>query len=194
LNALHLLRTAEVEAGQRVVIHGAGGSIGTMAVQIARAWGAEVTAVDHGDKLPALRGLGAARVVDYTNEDFTRLGDVYDAIIDVAGNSPFRRSLGCLRAGGRYVHGNASLGTMIRRLCLPFSVRRSKRVRIALTEYRREDLEYLLELTRSGKLTPVVDRCYPLDEVVAAHRYVESGRKIGNVVLQIDKHEEGNRR
>ncbi|MEQ8859937.1 MAG: NAD(P)-dependent alcohol dehydrogenase [Pseudomonadales bacterium] len=183
LNALHFLRTARVAAGQKVVIYGAGGSIGTMAVQLAGVMGAEVTAVDAGYKLDALRALGAATVVDYQEEDFTGRGDVYDAIVDVVGQSPFQRCLRVLREGGCYVHGNASTRTMLRRL---WASRQSGRnVRIALTGYRSDDLRYLTGLVESGRLRVVVDRCFPLADVVDAHRYVETGRKIGNVVLDI---------
>ena len=111
---LHLTRKANIRPGQRILIVGAGGSIGTYAVQIAKSLGAEVTAVDSAEKLDMLRAIGADHVVDYTREDFTRSGQVYDAIIDVVGKSPFSGSLRALKPGGVYVLGNPGLGATIR--------------------------------------------------------------------------------
>lgn len=183
LNALDFLRTANVKPGDKILLHGAAGSIGTMAVQLAKVMGAEVTAIDSTHKLETLKAIGADHVIDYTQEDFTRNGVIYDAIIDFAGKSPFARSLKSIKPGGYYVHGNAPALTMIRRI---WASRMSGRnVRIALTAYKQENLDYLRELLAAGRVKPVIDRCYPLDEIVEAHRYVDSGRKAGNVVLTI---------
>lgn len=183
LNALDFLRIARVKPGDKVLLHGAAGSIGTMAVQLARVMGAEVTALDTSAKLPMLASIGASHVIDYTREDFSQNGVLYDAVIDFAGKSPFTRSLRSIREGGYYVHGNGSAWTMVRRI---WASRLSGRnVRIALTAYRQENLDYLCALLADGKIKPVIDRQYALDEVVEAHRYVESGRKAGNVVLTI---------
>jgi NADPH:quinone reductase-like Zn-dependent oxidoreductase len=114
INGLHFLKRANVQAGQKVLINGAGGSIGTYAVQIAKSFGAEVTAVDSAEKLAMLRSIGADDIIDYTQEDFTRNGEIYDVIIDVVGKSSFSRSVRALEPNGRYVLGNPSISGMIR--------------------------------------------------------------------------------
>src|SRR4028118_1100199 len=114
LNALHYLKKGNVQGGQKVLIQGAGGSIGTFAVQLARYFGAEVTAVDSTNKLAMLRSIGADHVIDYTQEDFTRRRETYDVIIDVIGRSSFSGSLRALKPNGRYILGNASLSARIR--------------------------------------------------------------------------------
>jgi len=178
LNALHFLRVGQVGPGKKVLLYGAGGSIGTMAVQLASLMGAEVTAVDRGDKLATLRKLGAHRVIDYQREDFTASGERFHAIVDLPGKSPYRRTIGMLAPGGRYVLGNASAFAMLR------SLGRS-RVKVALTGYRPADLRYLRDCLASNDIRAVIDRCFALDDIVQAHRYVESGQKVGNVVLII---------
>lgn len=177
-NALHFLRLGGVGPGTKVLLYGAGGSIGTLAVQLACRMGAEVTAVEDGTKLAALRELGAHHVIDYQREDFTRNGERYDVIVDIPGKSPFRRSLGALVADGRYVLGNASAFAMLRSLA-------HRRVKIAFAGYVPADLGYLRDRLAANDIRAVIDRRFPLDQVVAAHHYVESGRKIGNVVLSM---------
>jgi len=183
MNALHFLRIANVQSGQRILINGAGGSIGTYAVQIARSFGAEVTAVDSAEKLAMLRSIGAEHVMDYTQKDFTRSGETYDAIIDVVGKSSFSGSVRSLKQNGCYVLGNPGLSGMIRGRWI--SRTSGKKVLFEPASYRTEDFAFLKELIAAGKIKPVIDRRYPLEETAEAHRYVETGQKKGNVVITV---------
>jgi NADPH:quinone reductase-like Zn-dependent oxidoreductase len=185
INGWHFLKTANVQSGESVLIHGAGGSIGTYAVQIARRLGAEVTVVDSGEKLDMLRSIGADHVIDYTQEDFTRSGETYDVIIDVAGKSPFSRSVGVLKPKGRYILGNASLLGIIRARVTPMTAQ--KKAIVAIADYKTEDYRFLIELIEAGKLRSIIDRRYPLEQIAEAHRYVDTGRKKGNVVITVQK-------
>jgi len=183
LNALHFLRKGNVQRGQKVLINGACGGIGTIAVQLARLSGAEVTAVDSASKLNVLRSLGADKAVDYMQEDFTRNGERYDVIIDIVGKSPFKRSVKSLTKNGRYVLGNPRLPGMLKGIWT--SLFSSKKVIVALAGYKTEDLEYLKDLIEQGKIKAVIDRNYPLDQISEAHTYVETGMKTGNVVINV---------
>jgi NADPH:quinone reductase-like Zn-dependent oxidoreductase len=181
LEALHFLRRSNVRRGESLLINGAGGSIGTLALQLAKHYGAEVTAVDSTHKLPMLRELGADHVVDYTQEDFTRLGRTYDIIFDVVGKSPFSRSLQALRRGGRFLLGNPRVATLMRGW---WAAKTSdKQVIFAASEPRGADLMLVAELAAAGTLKPIVDRTYPLAQAAIAHRYVETGQKTGSVAL-----------
>lgn len=186
LNALYFLRTGNVGPGQRVLLFGAGGSIGTMAIQLAKLMGAHVTAVDSGDKLAVLTQIGADAVIDYRTTDFTQTGQSWDVVFDLPGKSHFRQSLGAIRPGGYYILGNASVPAMFRRL---FGRKYGRKVRVALANYRAADMQYLQQRLAAGEVRPVVDREFDLDDVVAAHQYVESGAKTGNVVLRCGAHE-----
>jgi NADPH:quinone reductase-like Zn-dependent oxidoreductase len=186
LNALHFLRKSNTRKGQKVLINGAGGSIGTYAVQIAKLWGAHVTCVDRTDKLDMLISIGSDQVIDYTKEDFTTKGETYDIIIDVVGKSSFSRSVRSLGRNGRYVLGNPRLAGMIRGLWT--SLTTGKKVISKLASYTTEDLNYLRDLIEEGRLKSVIDRRYPLEHVPEAHTYVEEGRKKGNVVITIGRH------
>jgi NADPH:quinone reductase-like Zn-dependent oxidoreductase len=183
IEALHYLRQANIQRGQQVLINGAGGSIGTIAVQFATSRGAEVTAVDSTGKLDMLRSIGAGRVIDYTHEDFTRSGETYDVIFDVAGKSPFSRSLRSLKPDGYYLLGNPSLGHRLR--SRGASLTGSKKVIAGTASYQSEALIFLRELVEAGKLRPVIDRIYPLEQAAEAHRYVETRQKKGCVVVKV---------
>jgi len=183
LNALHFLRKGNVRQGQKVLINGACGGIGTMALQIAKALGAEVTAVDSAEKLDVLRSLGADKVIDYMQQDFTRTGELYDVIIDVFGNSPFSRSIKSLKQNGRYILGNPRLPGILKGLWT--SMVSDKKVVVALAAYKTADLVYLKDMIERGKITAVIDSSYPLEQVSVAHAYVETGQKKGNVVLTV---------
>lgn len=183
LNALHFVRKGSVGKGQSVLINGAAGSIGTFAVQIAKILGARVTAVDSTNKLDMLRSIGADSVIDFTREDFTRKGETYDVIIDVVGKSSYSRSVRSLNQNGRYVLGNPRFAGFFRGLWT--SMTSSKTVIAALTGYRTEDLLTLKELIEAGKIRTVIDRRYPLEQIADAHRYVETGRKTGHVVITV---------
>jgi NADPH:quinone reductase-like Zn-dependent oxidoreductase len=183
LEALHFLRQANIQPGERVLINGAGGSIGTIGIQLARYYGAEVTAVDSAEKLEMLRSIGAKHVIDYAAQDFTQTGEMYDVIFDVAGKSPFARSVESLRENGRYLLANPSMADRMR-ASRPGGTR-NQRVIVGSAGQRSEDLEYLKQLIEAGKIKPVIDRYYSLEQVAEAHHYVESGRKKGNVIITI---------
>ena len=173
------------QTGQKVLILGAGGSIGTMAVQLAKFYGAKVTAVDSTEKLDMLLSIGADHVIDYTREDFTRNGKIYDAIYDVVGKSPFSRSIRSLQANGRYLLGNPGLSQMVRGRWT--SMTNSRKVIFGAGSRNVSDLLFLKNLIEAGKLRSVIDRRYPLEQVAEAHRYVETGRKKGNVVITLEQ-------
>jgi len=183
INGLHFLRTANVQPGERVLINGAGGSIGTYAVQIAKSFGAEVTCVDSAEKLAMLRSIGADHVIDYKQEDFTKSGETYDVIIDVVGKSSFSGSVRALKPNGRYILGNVSLSGMIRGRWTPMTS--GKKVIVALADYQAEDYAFLKELIEAGKVKAIIDKRYPLEQTAEAHRYVEKGHKKGNVVITV---------
>ncbi len=183
INGLHFLKVANVQSGERVLINGAGGSIGTYAVQIARSLGAEVTAVDSAEKLAMLRSSGADHVIDYKQEDFTRSGETYDVIIDVIGKSSFSGSVRALKPNGRYVLGNPSLSGMVRGRWTPMTS--EKKVIVAVASYKTEYYTFLKELIEAGKLKSIIDRRYSLEQTAEAHSYVEKGHKKGNVVITV---------
>jgi 2-desacetyl-2-hydroxyethyl bacteriochlorophyllide A dehydrogenase len=185
LNALHFLRKGNIKSGEKVLINGACGGIGTIAVQLAKAYGAEVTAVDCASKLGILLSLGADKVIDYQQEDFTSNGEHYDIIIDVVGKSPFSRSVKSLKKNGRYILGNPRLPAVLKGIWV--SLVSDKKVIAALAAYRPEDLDYLKDMIEQGKIKAVIDRSFPLEKISEAHAYVESGRKAGNVVINIDQ-------
>jgi NADPH:quinone reductase-like Zn-dependent oxidoreductase len=183
LSALTCLRRAGLRAGQTIVVYGASGSIGTAGVQLARHFGADITAVCNTKNLELVRSLGADRVLDYTQEDFTRNGETYDVVFDAVGKLSFRRCKGSLKSGGIYVATdglrNLPLGVWTSRFG-------DKKVALPLPNWKREDVLFLKELIESGGYRPVVDRVYPLEDVVEATRYVETQQKTGNVVLTLD--------
>jgi NADPH:quinone reductase-like Zn-dependent oxidoreductase len=184
LEALHALRKGKLRSGQNLLIIGAGGSIGTYAVQLARHFGAEVTGVDRTDKLDMLRSIGAQRVLDYTREDYTKSGETYDVILDVVGKSSFSGCIRSLKENGRYLISNPDLWQMMRgRLT---SLTGSKKVLFETASPRVEDLDFLKDLLEAGSIRPIIDRSYPLDQAAEAHRYVEGGHKKGNVVISLE--------
>jgi len=185
LEALHSLRKANIQNGQKVLIIGAGGSIGTCAVQLAKHYGAEVTAVDKTGKLEMLRWIGADHVIDYTQEDFTKSGQTYDVIFDTVGKSSFSGSLRSLKENGTYLNANPGLlGTVRRRWT---SKRSSKRVIPWTAGYTANNLLVLKELIEAGAIEAIIDRRYPLEQIAEAHRYVETGHKKGNVVITVEQ-------
>jgi NADPH:quinone reductase-like Zn-dependent oxidoreductase len=187
LEAWRLLRRGNVQSGEKVLINGAGGSIGTFAVQIAKYYGAEVTGVDSAGKLDMLRSIGSDQVIDYAREEFTKNGQVYDVIFDVIGKSPFSRSIRSLSENGRYLLGNPGLSHMVRGRWV--SWRSSKKVVFGASGQSMEDLLSLKELAEGGRIRSVIDRKYPLERMVEAHRYVDTGDKKGNVVITVEHNE-----
>ena len=188
LESLHYLRQADIRPGQQVLIIGAGGSIGTIGVQLAKRFGAEVTAVDSTKKLDMLRSIGADHVIDYTKEDFTKDGATYDVILDVVGKTSIARGMKCLTDRGIYLMANPRISKMLRGRLATWGTR--KKLVSGNVVYSTERLEYLKGLVEEGKVRVVIDRTYPLEETAEAHRYVETGRKIGNVIITV---REGNR-
>ena len=186
LNALHYIRLANLQSGHKILIKGASGCFGTYAVQLAKLQGAVVTGVDSTDKLGILKELGADHVIDYTAEDFTRNGEKYDVIFDVVGNSSISKAMNSLKPKGRYI---LATPWVIRVLQGKWSALTSKKKFIfTLAKYKAEDLIYLKDLIESGKLKPVIDRKYPMEQMVEAHKYVEKGSKVGNVAITVNGH------
>ncbi|MFC2106086.1 NAD(P)-dependent alcohol dehydrogenase [Candidatus Bipolaricaulota bacterium] len=183
LESLHYLRKANIQRGQTVLIIGAGGSIGTLGVQLAKYFGAEVTGVDSAAKLDMLRSIGADYVIDYTQEDFTESAEVYDAIFDVVGKTPIARAISCLSDTGTYLMANPRVSKILRGR---FAARgTNKKIVFGNVVYSTEQLDYLKSLVDDGELRIVVDRTYPLEETAEAHRYVETGQKLGNVIITV---------
>jgi NADPH:quinone reductase-like Zn-dependent oxidoreductase len=182
--ALHLIREANIQAGQKILVIGAGGTIGTYAVQIAKSFGIEVTAVDSSGKLDLLRAIGADQAIDYTKDNYTRSGETYDAIIDVVGKSSYSGCIKSLKPYGRYVLGNPSFSGRIRGRWTTMTT--DKKVISENADHRAEDYAFLIQLIEAGKLKPVIDRIYPLEQTTEAHRYVDTGQKKGNVVITVN--------
>jgi len=183
LEALHFLRKGKLQRGQKVLIAGAGGSIGSFAVQLARYFGAEVTGVDSTGKLDLMRSIGADQVIDYTQEDFTQRLEIYDMIMDVMGKSSFSGCIRSLKPNGRYLIGNPGLTQLARGQWT--SMRNSKKVLFGAANQKTEDLLFLKELIEAGKIKAVIDRQYLLEQTAEAHRYVDTGQKKGNVVIAV---------
>lgn len=184
LNALHFMRNADIRLAEKVLVNGAGASIGTFAVQIAKAMGAEVTAVDSGIKEAMLRDIGADHFVDYTREDFTKRGHTYDVIFSMVAQTSYSNCVRALKPGGRYVMANPKLSDMLRS---PLTSRLSDRK--VLFAFAREKEEELLELKRmieAGEIGATVDRIYPMAEAAQAHRRVETEQRLGTVVISMD--------
>jgi NADPH:quinone reductase-like Zn-dependent oxidoreductase len=181
--ALQFLRKAHLQGGQRVLVNGAGGSFGSYAVQLAKVIGAHVTAVDSAPKLDMLRTLGADRVIDYAREDFTAGHETYDVIFDVVRGTPSDRVVRLLTGNGCLVMANPGFRQIVRARWASRGSR--KRVSISGSGGTSEDLAYLRGLVETGRLRPVVDRSFPLEQMVDAHRYAESGQKLGNIVVVV---------
>lgn len=190
LTALPNLReAANIQRGQKVLINGASGSIGTSAVQLAKYFGAEVTAVCSTANVDLVKSLGADGVIDYQKEDFTKSGQTYDIIFDTVGKRSFSQCKGALKQGGIYlttVLSPAILGQML--WTSKFGRKKAKIVFAGLRSVseKNKDLTFFLELVKSGALKPVIDRCYPLEQIAEAHRYIDQGHKKGNVVITIE--------
>jgi NADPH:quinone reductase-like Zn-dependent oxidoreductase len=183
LNALWCLRGGGLRQGQRVLIYGASGSIGTAGVQVAKSFGADVTGVCSTKNVELVGSLGADRVINYTQEDFTRNGETYDIIFDAVGKHTFRRCKGALTPGGAYLATDGFRNLLLSRWP---AWRNDKRVVFNIPpRYTQADVVFLKELIEAGKYRAVIDRVYPLEQVVEASRYVETERKVGNVVLTV---------
>lgn len=180
LNALHFCKKANLKPAQRMLIVGAGGAIGTFAILLAKLQGVHVTAVDSGIKLELLRDLGADEVIDYTKTDFTQGSEKYDVIFDVVGRSPYLQSLNRLNQGGRYVLANVGFTPMLRGAWTTLTS--DKTVVSAMAPETKAPLEEIKKLIETGKLKPVIDRVFTMQEIPAAHSYIDSGKRQGNTV------------
>jgi NADPH:quinone reductase-like Zn-dependent oxidoreductase len=183
--ALANLRRAKVGRGTRILVYGASGSIGTAGVQLAKHLGAHVTAVCTGENLDLVRSLGADAVIDYTATDFTAIGETYDVVFDAVGKTSFRRCRRLLVPGGIYLSTDLGFLWHVPFLALITRVLPGRNVSLPVPSYRKAEVILAKELIEKGEYRPVVDRCYPLEQVVAATAYVDSQQKVGNVVLTL---------
>lgn len=182
-NALHFLRLAKVQSGERVLINGAGGSIGTHGIQIAKSMGAEVTVVDSAIKESALRRLGADHFIDYTKERFVEMDQTYDVIFDMVAGSSFSACIKRLNPNGRYLSGNPTLLVMLRSIITTrFS---SKSARFAFAGETKTELRALKEMIAKGTIKSIVDRVYAMERATDAHRWVETEQRLGAVVIAV---------
>lgn len=181
---------AHLQSGQKVLIYGASGSIGTFAIQLAKYFGAEVTGVCSTANLELVKSLGADRVIDYTKEDFTKSAETYDIIFDTVGKSSFSQCKGSLKKNGRYLVTVMGLAPVVQTLWtgvtggLP-GRQTGKKVIFAMSIEKTEALIFLKELIEAGKIKPAIDRCFPLEQIAEAHRYVEKEHKKGNVAITV---------
>jgi NADPH:quinone reductase-like Zn-dependent oxidoreductase len=182
--AWHFLKKGNIQSGQKVLIYGASGSVGTAAIQLAKCFGAEVTGVCSTANVALVKSLGADLVADYTNEEFTQTGQAYDVIFDTVGKSPFSDCVKSLKPKGVYLRAvHMSLSPVVWGLWT--SMTSGRKVIGGMAEERKEYLVFLKGLIETGKLKPVIDKRYPLEQIVEAHRYVDKGHKKGNVVIVV---------
>ena len=183
LNALHFMRKASIRNGDKVLINGAGGSIGTFAVQIAKAMGAEVTAVDSTIKEEMLRQIGADHFIDYTSEDFTKSGQTYDVIFNMVARSSYSECVNSLNPNGRYLIGNPRISDMLRSVVT--SRFTNKTAIFAFAGEKEEELIALKDMIEAGKIKSVVDKIYPPEQAAEAHQRVETEQRLGIVVISM---------
>lgn len=181
--ALDFFRRGKLQRGEKVLVNGASGAVGSAAVQLAKHFGADVTGVCSTTNVEWVRSLGASHVIDYSKEDFSQSGESYDVIVDTVGTAPYSRSKASLKAGGRLL---VVLGGLPDMLLIPWvSMTSSKKVIAGPADGRAEDLRFLAELAAAGEFKPIIDRRYPLEQIAEAHRYVDTGRKKGNVIITV---------
>lgn len=183
LEALNFVGNSHLKKGESILINGAGGSIGTMAIQMAKHEGAVVTAVDRADKLDFLKQVGADHVIDYQTQDYTQLGQTYDVILDVVGKGHFGRTMKCFKDGGRYVIANPTVAYLLKAQLARFTSKTS--IYMKMTAQHNDSMKKVLDLVKSGVLKVHIDQVLPLEKIVEAHEYVEAGNKRGNLVLRI---------
>ena len=183
LNALHFMRLAQIKAGEQVLINGAGGSIGAHAVQIAKAMGAQVTAVDSAIKEEIVRGFGADHFINYLTEDFTARETRYDVLFDMVPGSDYAACIRLLKPRGRYLCGNPRFAVMLR--CMVTSRLTDKTARFTFARETRRELVALKEMIEAGQIGPIVDRVLPMTDAARAHRLVETEQRLGAIVIAI---------
>jgi NADPH:quinone reductase-like Zn-dependent oxidoreductase len=181
-SALSCLSGADLRKGKKVLVYGASGSIGSAAVQLAKHFGVDVTAVCNTKNVELVRSLGATEVIDYLQEDFTKNGETYDVIFDAVGKQSFKRCRRSLKSGGIYI-ATDGLHNLVWALWTRIG---KKKATMGIAKYKKEDVLFLKELIEAGKYRAVIDRSYPLEDVVEATTYVETGQKTGNVVLSVN--------
>ncbi len=186
LTALLFLRKGNIQSRHKVLINGASGSVGTAAVQLAKSFGAEVTCVCSTANLELVRSLGADKVIDYTKEDFTKGGQTYDIIFEVVGWRSFSRCKSLLEPGGVYLTTNPGLRVFTQILWTSMMGRKRVKWVASGLKAKAGDLNFIIGLIEAGKIRPVIDRRYPLEQMAEAHRYVETGHKRGNVVITVE--------
>jgi NADPH:quinone reductase-like Zn-dependent oxidoreductase len=182
--ALTYLRKGKIQRGDKVLVNGASGAVGTAAVQLAKHFGAHVTGVCSGGNFELVRSLGADALIDYSKEDFTKNGETYDIIVDTAGTAPFSRSKRSLGKGGRLLQVLGGLPDLLRAPWI--SLTTDKKVIAGPQSPSPDDVRFLADLAEKGRLKPVIDRRYPFDRIADAHRYVDAGHKKGSVVITLD--------
>ncbi|WP_342305011.1 NAD(P)-dependent alcohol dehydrogenase [Methanolobus sp. ZRKC5] len=184
--SLNYLGRANIQSGQKVLINGASGSIGSAAVQLAKYYGAEVTAVCSTTNTEMVSSLGADRIIDYTKEDFTSDEQTYEVVFDAVGKSSFSLCKNIIKSGGIYF--STELGFLAQNPFLELWTSKfgSKKVMFPLPKYTKQDVLFFKELIEEEKIKAVIDRCYSLEQIVEAHRYVEKGHKKGNVVITVE--------
>jgi NADPH:quinone reductase-like Zn-dependent oxidoreductase len=181
--ALYFIRKGNIQSGQKVLIYGASGAVGTAAVQLAKYFGAEVTGVCSTTNMEMVKTLGAGKVIDYTLNDFTKSGETYDVIFDTVGKSSFSGCIRSLKKNGCLLLASAGLSHMFQGLWT--SMTSGRKVISGIINEKAEDMVFLKMLIESGQLKSVIDRSYPLEQIAEAHRYVEKGHKKGNVVITV---------
>jgi len=182
--ALFFIRDlAKIQAGQKILIHGASGAIGTYAVQLAKYYGADVTGVYSATNAEMVKSLGADKVIDYTKEDFTKNDERYDFVFDVVGKTTFSQCRGILKQKGIYLENMLGIKDILRMMWT--SITSGKKIKGGVSKETAENLNFFIGLIESGKLKPVIDRIYPLEKTAEAFQYVESGHKKGNVIITI---------
>jgi NADPH:quinone reductase-like Zn-dependent oxidoreductase len=182
--ALFFIRDlAKIQAGQKILIHGASGAIGTYAVQLAKYYGAEVTGICSATNAEMVKSLGADKVIDYTKEDFTKSDERYDFVFDVVGKTTFSQCKGILKQKGIYLENMLELKDILKMMWT--SITGGKKIKGGVSKESAENLNFFIALIESGKLKPVIDRSFPLEKTAEAFQYVEQGHKKGNVVITI---------
>jgi len=181
--SMHFLRLANIQHGQKILIYGASGALGTMAVQLAKNYGAEVTAVCSITNFELMKSLGADHVIDYTQEDFTSNGKKYDVVFDTIGKSSLRKALKSLNDNGHLLLASAGIGTMIRGSVKSMFI--NKKIVSGVIKETVKDMNFFKQLIEKGSLKAVIDRTYPLELIAEAHAYVDKGHKKGNVIISV---------
>lgn len=183
--ALHFIKKANIKPGQKVLVYGASGAVGTAAMQLAKYFGATVTAVCSTSNMDLVKSLGADKVIDYTKEDFTQNGEKYDVIFETVNKTSFSKNLQSLSPNGIMILSAAGLSEMLKGFWT--SMTSSKKVLTGVTSQNAADINFLKNLVETGKMKAVIDKIYPLEQMAAAHAYVEKGHKKGNVAVEIVK-------